>query len=247
MFVTSALLIKLGFAELPRGATWSSLYGVAILTGIGFTMSLFIGSLAFEHSTVDYDAPLRAAVLGGSVFSALVGYSLLRVTSEARADGCSRRIVRIYFRHDRPRISLSRSSKTRHDSRSRARRPLAHDADGRLADPHQSVSARRRRRLVRRRYRPRQSGNRSAVASTVHRRHGRQARQGRDLHAHAPRPHRSGRHDLRTLQVSAADDARGVLPGARVSLVRSRQQPLELAGSGVLRTRRHAARLSRAR
>ena len=85
VFVTSAVLIKLGLAEMPRGATWSSLYGVAILTGIGFTMSLFIGSLAFEYSPVDYDAPLRAAVLGGSVFSAVVGYFLLRVTLKGAA------------------------------------------------------------------------------------------------------------------------------------------------------------------
>jgi NhaA family Na+:H+ antiporter len=80
VFATCVLLIKLGFAELPRGATWKTLYGVAILTGIGFTMSLFIGSLAFEHSPVDYAAPLRAAVLGGSVLSALVGYFWLRAT-----------------------------------------------------------------------------------------------------------------------------------------------------------------------
>ncbi len=80
VFATSFAVIKLGFAELPRGATWTALYGVAILTGIGFTMSLFIGSLAFEYHKVDYDAPLRAAVLGASLFSALVGYLLLRVT-----------------------------------------------------------------------------------------------------------------------------------------------------------------------
>jgi NhaA family Na+:H+ antiporter len=80
VFATSALLIKLGLAELPRGASWPSLYGVAVLTGIGFTMSLFIGGLAFEHSPVDYGAPLRAAVLGGSVLSAIVGFFLLRIT-----------------------------------------------------------------------------------------------------------------------------------------------------------------------
>ncbi len=80
VFATSALLIRLGLAQLPRGASWPALYGVAILTGIGFTMSLFIGSLAFEHSPVDYDAPLRAGVLGGSVISALAGFFLLRVT-----------------------------------------------------------------------------------------------------------------------------------------------------------------------
>ena len=65
---------------MPRGATWPQLYGVAMLCGIGFTMSLFIGSLAFEHSPVDYGAPLRAAVLGASVLSAVVGFFLLRVT-----------------------------------------------------------------------------------------------------------------------------------------------------------------------
>ncbi len=85
VFATSALLIKLGVAELPRGASWSSLYGVAVLTGIGFTMSLFVGSLAFEHSPIDYGAPLRAAVLGGSVLSAVVGFLLLRVTLKPSA------------------------------------------------------------------------------------------------------------------------------------------------------------------
>ena len=83
VFATSALLIKFGFAEMPRGASWTSLYGVALLTGIGFTMSLFIGSLAFQDSPIDYSAPIRAAVLGGSVLSALVGYFLLRVTLKA--------------------------------------------------------------------------------------------------------------------------------------------------------------------
>ena len=86
VFATCVLLIKLGFAELPRGATWKTLYGVAILTGIGFTMSLFIGSLAFERSPVDYAAPLRAAVLGASVLSALVGYLWLRATLKETAD-----------------------------------------------------------------------------------------------------------------------------------------------------------------
>ncbi len=90
VFVTSALLIRLGFAELPRGVSWLALYGVAILTGIGFTMSLFIGSLAFEHSPVDYAAPLRAAVLSGSVLSAVVGYMLLRATLRIRTSDTAR-------------------------------------------------------------------------------------------------------------------------------------------------------------
>ena len=80
VFVTSALLIRFGLAELPRGSSWSSLYGVALLTGIGFTMSLFVGSLAFEHAAVNYAAPLRAAVLGASLLSAIAGYTVLRRT-----------------------------------------------------------------------------------------------------------------------------------------------------------------------
>jgi len=78
VFATCLLLIKLKLAELPRGASWGALYGVSILTGIGFTMSLFVGGLAFEHSPIDYGAPLRAAVLGASVLSAIAGYLLLR-------------------------------------------------------------------------------------------------------------------------------------------------------------------------
>ena len=86
VFATSAVLIKLGLAELPRGATWMALYGVAILTGIGFTMSLFIGSLAFEHSPIDFSAPLRAGVLTGSVVSAIVGSLWLRFALKSAAD-----------------------------------------------------------------------------------------------------------------------------------------------------------------
>ena len=85
VFGTCLLLIKLKFAELPRDASWAALYGVSILTGIGFTMSLIIGALAFEHSPVDYAAPLRAAVLGASVLSAIVGYLLMRATSATAA------------------------------------------------------------------------------------------------------------------------------------------------------------------
>ena len=60
---------------MPAGVNWLQLYGVSILGGIGFTMSLFIGSLAFEHS--DFDAPIRLGVLVGSLLSAAVGYLIL--------------------------------------------------------------------------------------------------------------------------------------------------------------------------
>ncbi len=66
--------IKLGIARLPEGVSWSMLYGVAILCGIGFTMSLFIGSLAFEEASSPYLYQDRIGILGGSFISALLGY-----------------------------------------------------------------------------------------------------------------------------------------------------------------------------
>jgi len=78
-------VIRLRFAALPTGATWITLYGVALLGGIGFTMSLFIGSLAFEPEA-DYAAPLRAAVLAASVLSASAGYLVLRFSRRGVTD-----------------------------------------------------------------------------------------------------------------------------------------------------------------
>ena len=72
------LTVKLGLARLPSGTTWRSIYGVALLTGIGFTMSLFIGSLAFERGAFDFMAATRVGVLFGSVVSAVAGYLILR-------------------------------------------------------------------------------------------------------------------------------------------------------------------------
>jgi NhaA family Na+:H+ antiporter len=72
------LAVKMKLARLPEGSTWVSIYGVALLTGIGFTMSLFIGSLAFEHGSFDQLAATRIGVLTGSIISATAGYFLLR-------------------------------------------------------------------------------------------------------------------------------------------------------------------------
>jgi len=72
------LAVKLKLARLPEGGTWLSVYGVALLTGIGFTMSLFIGSLAFERGAFDELAATRIGVLSGSLVSATAGYLLLR-------------------------------------------------------------------------------------------------------------------------------------------------------------------------
>ena len=74
------LTIRLGWAKMPTNANWTQLYGVAALAGIGFTMSLFIGGLAFEHA--GFEAPIRMGVLTGSIISGIIGYTLIRVTSK---------------------------------------------------------------------------------------------------------------------------------------------------------------------
>ena len=73
----AGLLIVLGVAALPSGATWRGLYGVAILGGIGFTMSLFIGTLAFPDDATR-EAQVRLGVLAGSILSAVAGWAVLR-------------------------------------------------------------------------------------------------------------------------------------------------------------------------
>ncbi len=73
----AGLLILAGVAAMPAGGSWRTLYGVSILGGIGFTMSLFIGTLAFQDPR--YEAEVRLGVLAGSVLSAVVGYLVLRL------------------------------------------------------------------------------------------------------------------------------------------------------------------------
>ena len=69
--------VKTGLAKLPGGANWVHMYGLSILCGIGFTMSLFIGSLAFAEVSTDYIVSDRIGILTGSFISAVVGYLLL--------------------------------------------------------------------------------------------------------------------------------------------------------------------------
>jgi NhaA family Na+:H+ antiporter len=71
------LAIRTGLAPMPEGVSWRQLYAVSLLCGVGFTMSLFVGSLAFEHSS--FEAPVRLGVITGSLASALCGYLLLRL------------------------------------------------------------------------------------------------------------------------------------------------------------------------
>ena len=76
VFLFSIISIKLKIAKMPNNSNWLSLYGVGVLTGIGFTMSLFIGNLAFVENT-QYISGVKIGVLAGSLLSTLFGYFLL--------------------------------------------------------------------------------------------------------------------------------------------------------------------------
>jgi NhaA family Na+:H+ antiporter len=82
VFLFCAIAIKLGLARLPDGASWGSLYGVSVLAGVGFTMSLFIGGLAFENVPMNvallFDE--RLGILLGSLLSGILGYLVLHKT-----------------------------------------------------------------------------------------------------------------------------------------------------------------------
>ena len=77
MFGFAWAAIRSGLADLPANATWLQLYGVSLLCGIGFTMSLFIGALAFPGSALLVEEA-KGGILMGSIASALGGYALLR-------------------------------------------------------------------------------------------------------------------------------------------------------------------------
>jgi len=77
----SYLSIKLKVAEMPNNSNWLKLYGVAILTGIGFTMSLFVGNLAFFESQ-NYLDGVKIGVLTGSLLSTLFGYFVLLLATK---------------------------------------------------------------------------------------------------------------------------------------------------------------------
>ncbi len=77
VFGLSWIAIKLGLAKLPEGSSWLQLYGVSVLTGIGFTMSLFITSLAFSDDSL-FQFTDRLAILLGSFASGILGYLVLR-------------------------------------------------------------------------------------------------------------------------------------------------------------------------
>ena len=72
-------------AKLPQGINWKQLYGIAALAGVGFTMSLFIGSLAFEETGVNLLFDERLGIILGSVASGIVGFVLLKISLPKQA------------------------------------------------------------------------------------------------------------------------------------------------------------------
>lgn len=83
IFAFSFLAVKTGLSRLPKGVGWREIYGVSILGGIGFTMSLFIAALAF-HGTPAYLESAKGAILYASVISAAAGYVFLRRSPKGR-------------------------------------------------------------------------------------------------------------------------------------------------------------------
>ena len=79
----SYISIKLKIAQMPNNSTWLNFYGVSILTGIGFTMSLFVGNLAFANN-IEYIDGVKIGVLSGSLLSTLFGYIILLLTSNKK-------------------------------------------------------------------------------------------------------------------------------------------------------------------
>ena len=83
VFIFSYVSIKLKIAQMPGNSSWYNFYGVGILTGIGFTMSLFVGNLAFIENTQYMDG-VKIGVLTGSLLSTLAGYFLILLTPDKK-------------------------------------------------------------------------------------------------------------------------------------------------------------------
>jgi len=81
VMIFSFVAVKTGAAQMPDNSSWLSLYGVSVLTGIGFTMSLFVGNLAFAEN-IQYIDGVKIGVLAGSLLSTLFGYFILLFSSK---------------------------------------------------------------------------------------------------------------------------------------------------------------------
>ena len=86
VFLFCALGVLLGMARLPEELRWSHIYGTALICGVGFTMSLFIGSLAFEQTGVNLLFDERLGIIAGSLISGICGYLVLRLTLPESAE-----------------------------------------------------------------------------------------------------------------------------------------------------------------
>ena len=82
VFGAVLLMVRSGLADLPPGASWSQMLGVALLCGIGFTMSLFIGLLAFDDPAIQ--DKIKLGILSGSLIAGLSGFAVLRFTGGRR-------------------------------------------------------------------------------------------------------------------------------------------------------------------
>ncbi len=87
IFTTIVLAEKTGFAPRPEGASWAEIWGISILCGIGFTMSLFIGGLAFPDKPLLVEEA-KIGILTGSAISAILGFIVLRLTTTHPAEEC---------------------------------------------------------------------------------------------------------------------------------------------------------------
>jgi NhaA family Na+:H+ antiporter len=84
VFAAVWLAVRLGLSRRPHGASWLDIAGVSVLCGIGFTMSLFIGALAFPADQALVQSQIRLGVIAGSVISAFVGFGLLKISANSR-------------------------------------------------------------------------------------------------------------------------------------------------------------------
>jgi NhaA family Na+:H+ antiporter len=81
VFGATFAMVKLGLGRLPQGVSWAMVWGLSLLAGIGFTMSLFIGSLSYEGDQMMN--MVRLGVLLGSAVAAVAGYTVLRIARPA--------------------------------------------------------------------------------------------------------------------------------------------------------------------
>ena len=85
IFSFSWVAVKLGIAKLPQGINFVHIFAVSVLCGIGFTMSIFISSLAFANVSPEFDTYARLGILMGSTTAAIIGYALLHFSLPKKA------------------------------------------------------------------------------------------------------------------------------------------------------------------